>query len=96
MYLKEGKPLVDTLSKYKVLDMRFILETVSLQFLENADNPYAVMNSKAVGEPPLMYGIGAYFAVLNALAAARPGKELVFSAPITPKKVLSFLYEGAV
>ena len=95
LYSKEGKPLVDSLSKYKVPDMRFTPETVSLHFLENADNPYAVMNSKAVGEPPLMYGIGAYFAVLNALAAARPGRELFFSAPLTPKKVLSFLYGEA-
>lgn len=95
LYSKEGKPLVDSLSKYKVPDMRFTPETLSLHFLENADNPYAVMNSKAVGEPPLMYGIGAYFAVLNALAAARPGRELFFSAPLTPKKVLSFLYGEA-
>ncbi len=41
-------------------------------FLDDADNPHAVLNSKAVGEPPFMYGIGAYFALLDAMKAFRP------------------------
>jgi xanthine dehydrogenase large subunit len=93
LYSPEGKPLIDTLSKYKVPDMRFTPPVLELDFLENADNPYAVLNSKAVGEPPLMYGIGGYFALINALAAARPGKPLPWNAPLTPKKVLAFLYD---
>ena len=93
LYSPEGRPLIDTLSKYKVPDMRSTPPVLELDFLENADNPYAVMNSKAVGEPPLMYGIGAYFALINAMAAARPGKELPWDSPLTPKKTLAFLYE---
>jgi xanthine dehydrogenase large subunit len=92
LYSAEGRPLIDALSKYKVPDMRALPPVLELDFLENADNPYAVLNSKAVGEPPLMYGIGAYFALQNALAAARPGKALPWDAPLTPKKALAFLY----
>jgi len=92
LYSPEGRPLIDSLSKYKVPDMRCLPPVLALDFLENADNPYAVLNSKAVGEPPLMYGIGAYFALQNALAAARPGKALPWNAPLTPKKTLAFLY----
>jgi xanthine dehydrogenase large subunit len=95
LYSPEGRPLIDSLSKYKVPDMRTLPPVLALDFLENADNPYAVLNSKAVGEPPLMYGIGAYFALQNALAAARPGKALPFAAPLTPKKTLAFLYDTA-
>jgi xanthine dehydrogenase large subunit len=39
-----------------------------------------------------MYGIGAYFAILNAMKAFRPEKEFEINAPITPEKVLLNLY----
>ena len=39
-----------------------------------------------------MYGIGGYFAIMNAIKAFRPGIEFKFSAPITPEKVLLNLY----
>ena len=41
-----------------------------------------------------MYGIGGYFAVLNAIKAFRPGIEFKFSAPITPEKVLLNIYSN--
>jgi hypothetical protein len=40
-----------------------------------------------------MYGIGAYFALLAALRAFRPGKPLPFTAPLTAEKVLTWLVE---
>jgi xanthine dehydrogenase large subunit len=39
-----------------------------------------------------MYGIGAYFAILNAVKAFNPGKEFRLSSPMTPEKVLMNLY----
>jgi xanthine dehydrogenase large subunit len=50
------------------------------------------MKSKAIGEPPLMYGIGVYFALLDALRAFRPDREPFFEAPMTPERVLMFLH----
>ena len=35
-------------------------------------HPLAIRRSKAVGEPPLMYGIGVYFAIQYAIKAANP------------------------
>jgi xanthine dehydrogenase large subunit len=64
-----------------------------VHFLEDADNPKAVMSSKAIGEPPFMYGIGAYFAILDAMKAFRPDKKFFFNSPITPEKALCFLYD---
>ena len=51
------------------------------------------MKSKAVGEPPLMYGIGAYFALQNAIKSFNPNYKLDFNSPLTPEKVLMRLYE---
>ena len=50
------------------------------------------MKSKAVGEPPFMYGIGVYFALFNAVKEFNPATTLGFDAPLTPEKVLLGLY----
>ncbi|UOQ74394.1 hypothetical protein [Hymenobacter cellulosilyticus] len=43
-----------------------------------------------------MYGIGAYFAVRDAISAFRPSHRPAFSAPITPEKALLNLYPAGV
>ncbi len=87
----EGRNVSDTLSTYKIPDLPStpILEG---HFLDDADNPKAVMHSKAIGEPPFMYGIGVYYALLDALRAFRPDREGVYDAPLTPEKALIFLH----
>ena len=92
IYSEDGRLLTDSSSTYKVPDIKFTPRVVDVHFLEDAGNPKAVMNSKAIGEPPLMYGIGAYFAILEAMKAFRPDGELFFNSPLTPEKVLNFLY----
>ena len=87
----EGHNLTDTLSTYKIPDILSV-PRIEGHFLEDADNPNAVMHSKAIGEPPFMYGIGAYFALLDAMRAFRPDREEFFNAPMTPEKVLMFLH----
>ncbi|MCH6573721.1 MAG: molybdopterin-dependent oxidoreductase, partial [Bacteroidetes bacterium] len=91
IYDEKGKLLTDALSTYKVPDIHFT-PTVQIDFLENSENPFGVFKSKAIGEPPLMYGIGGYFAIMNALKQFRPDARFNFSAPITPEKVLLNLY----
>jgi xanthine dehydrogenase large subunit len=39
-----------------------------------------------------MYGIGGYFAIMNAIKQFRPEARFNISAPITPEKVLLNLY----
>jgi xanthine dehydrogenase large subunit len=92
IYNAEGKLLTDTTGTYKVPDIKSAPLVVDVHFLEDADNQRAVLSSKAIGEPPFMYGIGVYFALLNAMKAFRPDKELFFDSPLTSKKVLTFLY----
>jgi len=87
-YSDEGKLLANALSTYKIPDIYSAPENIEVQFLENSKNASAPLNSKAVSEPPLMYGIGAYFAILEAIKSAKPNKDFIISAPITPEKVL--------
>ena len=93
MYNEDGKLLSDALSTYKVPDIHFTPD-IQIEFLEDSENPLGVFKSKAIGEPPLMYGIGGYFAIMNAIKAFRPGIECNFSAPITSEKVLLNLYSN--
>ena len=86
-----GRNVSDTLSTYKIPDL-LCTPVLEGHFLADADNPKAVMHSKAIGEPPFMYGIGAYFALLDALRAFRPDREGVYDAPLTPEKALMFLH----
>jgi xanthine dehydrogenase large subunit len=91
---EKGRNLSDTLMAYKLPDLMATPE-VETVFLEDADNPAAVLHSKAVGEPPLMYGIGAYFAILDAMQAFCPELDAFFQAPMTPERVLMALHSAA-
>ncbi len=96
IYTKEGKLLTDSLSTYKVPDVYFTPKEIKVDFLENPNPSAAIFNSKAIGEPPLMYGIGIYFALCNAIKAFRPNSELSISAPMTNEKLLMTLYENTL
>ena len=91
-YNAEGRLLSNALSTYKVQDIFAVPKTVDVIPLDTGGNEMAILKSKAVGEPPLMYGIGAYFALQNAIKAFNPDYELKFHAPMTPEKVLMGLY----
>jgi xanthine dehydrogenase large subunit len=92
-YDEKGRLLSNALSTYKVPDVFSIPKNIEILPLETKGNAMAVLKSKAVGEPPLMYGIGAYFAIQKAIKAFNPMYKLKFHAPMTPEKVLMSLYE---
>jgi xanthine dehydrogenase large subunit len=93
---KEGRLRSNALSTYKVPDVYGTPGEINIHFLETKKENLAVLNSKAVGEPPLMYGIGAYFALRNAILAFNPSATIEYDAPMTPEKVLLALYSGKV
>jgi xanthine dehydrogenase large subunit len=92
VYNDEGKLLSNALSTYKIPDIYSVPKILNVKFLQTDGNDMAIFKSKAVGEPPLMYGIGAYFAIRNAILAFNPSAKISYSAPITPEKVLMALY----
>ena len=96
IYNESGKLLSNALSTYKIPDIYAVPKKINVHFLNTDGNEMAIFRSKAVGEPPLMYGIGAYFAVRNAMLAFNPKTVIPYEAPVTPEKVLMGLYPPAV
>lgn len=92
-YDKDGRLLSNALSTYKIPDIFSIAKSIDVLPLETEGSEMAILKSKAVGEPPLMYGIGAYFAIQNAIKAFNANYMLKFHSPMTPEKVLMSLYE---
>ena len=92
VYDEKGKLRSNALSTYKVPDIYSVPKEIAVLPLETERSNLAIFNSKAVGEPPLMYGIGAYFAIRNAVKSFRDCSP-DFDLPFTPEKVLMNLYE---
>jgi xanthine dehydrogenase large subunit len=91
VYDEKGKLRSNALSTYKVPDIYSVPKDIAVLPLETDRKNLAIFNSKAVGEPPLMYGIGAYFAIRNAIQAYTKCTP-EFDLPFTPEKVLMNLY----
>ncbi|XP_043271749.1 xanthine dehydrogenase isoform X2 [Venturia canescens] len=56
---------------YKLPGFTDIPQEFNVSLLKNASNPRAVYSSKAVGEPPLFLACSAFFAIKEAIKAAR-------------------------
>jgi xanthine dehydrogenase large subunit len=89
---QDGNLLSNSLSTYKVPDIYSAPKQIECIPINSEGPTLAILKSKAVGEPPLMYGIGAYFAIRNAIRTFNPNAQLNFNAPLTPEKVLLALY----
>lgn len=93
VYDAAGKLRSNALSTYKIPDIYSVPKVIEVEPLQTERPNLAIFNSKAVGEPPLMYGIGAYFAIRDAIRAFRPQAAPAFDAPFTAEKVLLCLHE---
>ena len=93
VYDKTGKLLSNSLTTYKVPDIYSAPKNIQVTALESDGPDLALLRSKAVGEPPFNYGIGAFFAIQKAIKAYNPTYKIDFDAPLTPEKVLMRLYQ---
>lgn len=93
VYDSKGKLRSNALSTYKIPDVYSVPKELNILPLETSRENLAIMNSKAVGEPPLMYGLGAYFAIREAVKAFNQDNLPKFDAPFTAEKVLMNLYQ---
>ncbi|OGS52643.1 MAG: hypothetical protein A3J79_01330 [Elusimicrobia bacterium RIFOXYB2_FULL_62_6] len=89
-YGADGQVLTGV-NAYKVPDIKFCPARFEVTLLKDSVNPFAVCNSKAIGEPPFVHGLGAYFAVLQALRSVRADKPAP-SLPLTPEKAFMYLH----
>jgi xanthine dehydrogenase large subunit len=92
VYDNAGKLRSNSLSTYKVPDIYSVPKEINIRPLPVTNDNLAVLSSKAVGEPPLMYGLGAYFAIRDAIRSYNPDANPAFDAPFTPEKVLLALH----
>ncbi|NOQ26426.1 MAG: molybdopterin-dependent oxidoreductase [Bacteroidales bacterium] len=91
-FAEDGRLLSNSLSTYKVPDIYSVPKNIDITALKTKGPELALLRSKAIGEPPLMYGIGAYFALAKSISAFNSNYKLDFDAPLTPEKVLMRLY----
>lgn len=84
-----GRLLTDSLATYKIPDIDSA-PVVEVALLERPSP--GLLGSKAVGEPPLVYGLGALFAIRAAIQAARPDLAGHVVAPLTPERIFTLLH----
>jgi xanthine dehydrogenase large subunit len=93
VFAADGRVLSNALASYKVPDLNFIPDNFEVRLFDRHANPEAIMGSKGVGEPPLLYGLAGFFALADAMRAAKQQKSVPLSLPLTGEKILCFLAE---
>lgn len=68
---KDGSEATASTWDYHVPCLKSIPLSFNLTFLDKAPNPVGVLGSKAQGEPPLLLSTSVFYAVKNAINAAR-------------------------
>ncbi|KAI4874108.1 hypothetical protein NFI96_028851, partial [Prochilodus magdalenae] len=78
-------------SDYKIPALSDVPYVLNTHLLTNAQNPHAIYSSKGIGEPPVFFGCTVFFAIKEAIAAARRERGLAegfsFSSPATAEKI---------
>jgi xanthine dehydrogenase large subunit len=84
-----GRLLTHSPDTYKIPTAGDIPRDFRVAILDDASNPLAVRNSKAVGEPPFMLALSAWLAIKDAISAtADHAYEPDFSLPATREVIL--------
>ncbi len=87
--MRSGKLLTHGPSTYKIPVASDVPEHFKVSFFEGENIKPTPFKSKAVGEPPLMLALSAYFAIRDAVSASADHKVPVFmDAPATPERIL--------
>ena len=87
--MRSGKLLTHGPSTYKIPVASDVPEHFNVSFFEGENIKPTPFKSKAVGEPPLMLALSAYFAIRDAVSASADHKVPVFmDAPATPERIL--------
>lgn len=92
-YDNSGRYLATTFSTYKVPTIRELSSVFNIETIERDVKDASAFGSKAIGEPPLIYGMASYFALRNAIAAAREENKASSSSinlqmPATPEAIV--------
>jgi xanthine dehydrogenase/oxidase len=75
-WVRPGKTFTSGPGTYKIPAFNDVPETFNVSLMDNVDNPFAVHSSKAIGEPPFFLGCTVFFALKDAIQAARREKGI--------------------
>ena len=70
-WIQAGRTFTTGPGTYKIPAFNDVPEEFNVSLMENVDNPFAVHSSKAIGEPPFFLGCSVFFALKDAIKAAR-------------------------
>jgi len=85
----KGRYLALSPSTYKIPGIRDLPEKMVVEMVQTPCKQASVMGSKAVGEPPFIYGEAVWFALQHAVQAVGTGKDLAqLKFPATPEAIL--------
>jgi xanthine dehydrogenase large subunit len=86
---KKGKLLTHGPSTYKIPVAGDVPEHFKVSLFDGQNVKPTPYRSKAVGEPPLMLALSAYFALRDAVAATSGAQQVLsMDAPATPERIL--------
>lgn len=84
-----GKYLATDLSTYKIPTIADMPQDFTIELITKNSQHASVMGSKAVGEPPLIYGLATFFAIKNAILSINPNEEVELAFPATGEAILN-------
>eukprot|EP01137_Pigoraptor_chileana_P018502 Opistho-2@78082 len=91
VYLRSGHLFTRGPGTYKLPGFADIPTDMRVTLLPDAPNPHAIHSSKAVGEPPLFLAASVFFAVREAIKAARlengEASPFVLDSPATAERI---------
>lgn len=94
VYDEKGKLLSCSPTTYKIPSLGDVPEIINVDLLPNDGNVVSLRRSKAVGEPPLLLGLGVWAAVKNAISHVGTG-PVQLALPATSEEILMTLSRRA-
>lgn len=89
---KKGNVMNNSPDTYKIPGIRNIPAIFNVEIFKNNSNSKTVYKSKAVGEPPFLYGLSVFFAIKNALNSINDNNESInLNIPATNEKILTLI-----
>lgn len=86
---EKGRYLALSPSTYKIPGIRDLPERMVVEMVQSPCKQASVLGSKAVGEPPFIYGEAVWFALQHAIESVGYGKEIApLKFPATPEAIL--------
>jgi len=91
---EKGNYLTNTPSTYKIPNIKDLSEEMHIETIERQTKHSSIKGSKAIGEPPFIYGESVYFAIKHAIESIADYKiEANLKIPATPESIIMAVEE---